>query len=79
MMACMYCICIYVFSGYICVHIETPRMASLNLKIAVINSFIHFGYFYYASSSLRLLRGTTDYSIDTESELTRRSAAGNYE
>src|SRR6218665_1561109 len=34
------------------------------------------GYFYSASSSPLLLRGIPDYSIDTVSELTRRSAAG---
>ena len=36
--------------------------------------FIHSGYFYGASSSPLLLRGDPDYSIDTVSELTRRSA-----
>jgi len=30
-------------------------------------SFIHSGYFYRASSSPLLLRGTPDYSIDTVS------------
>ena len=39
--------------------------------------FIHSGYFYSASSSALLLRGTPDYSIDTASELTRRSTIGN--
>jgi len=44
--------------------------------------FIHLLqlYFYSASSSSPLLlRGTPDYSIDTVSELTCRSATGNYE
>ena len=40
-------------------------------------SFIHSKYFYSASSSPLLLRGATDYSIDSISELTRRSATGN--
>ena len=35
--------------------------------------------FYSASSSPTLLRGASDYSIDTLSELTRRSATGNCE
>src|SRR6218665_982211 len=39
----------------------------------------HFGYFYSTSSSPLLLRGAPDYSIDTVSELTRRSATGNCE
>ena len=42
-------------------------------------SFIHSGYFYSASSCALLLRGAPDYSIDTVSELTRRSATCNYE
>ena len=42
-------------------------------------SFIHSWYFYSASSSPLLLRGVPDYSIDTVSELTRRSATGNCE
>src|SRR6218665_2883997 len=37
------------------------------------HSFIHSGYFYSTSSSPLLLRGTPNYSIDTVSELTRRS------
>jgi len=45
----------------------------------LIHSFIHSGYFYSASSSPLLLRGAPDYSIDTVSELTRRSATGNCE
>ena len=43
------------------------------------HSFIHSGYFYRASSNPLLLRGTPDYSIDTVSELTCRSATGNCE
>ena len=39
----------------------------------------HSGYLYSASSSTLLLRGAPDYSIDTVSELTRRSATGNCE
>jgi len=42
-------------------------------------SFIHSRYFYSASSSSLLLRGTPDYSIDTVPELTRWSATGNCE
>ena len=38
-------------------------------------SFIHYVYFYSASSSQLLLGGAPDYSIDTVSELTRRSAS----
>jgi len=41
------------------------------------NSFIHSKYFYSASSSLLLLRGAPNYSIDTVSALTRRIATGN--
>ena len=40
-------------------------------------SFIRFGYFYSATSSALLLRGASDYSIGTVSELTRRNATGN--
>jgi len=39
--------------------------------------FNHSGYFYSASSNPLLLRGSPAYSIDTVSELTRQSAAGN--
>ena len=46
---------------------------------SIIQSFIHSGYFYSTSSSPLLLRGTPEYSIDAESELTRRIAAGNCE
>ena len=42
-------------------------------------SFIHSIYFYSASSSPLLLRGASDYSIDTVLELTRQSATGNCE
>src|SRR6218665_414592 len=48
-------------------------------QIITIHSFIHAIYFYSASSSPLLLRGTPDYSIDTVSELTRRSATCNCE
>ena len=41
--------------------------------------FIHSGYFYSASPSSLLLIGAPDYSIDTESELTCRSATANCE
>src|SRR6218665_1118567 len=41
--------------------------------------FIHFGYFYNASSSPILLRDAPDYSIATVSELTRRSTTGKCE
>ena len=43
------------------------------------HSFVHSGYFYSASSSPLLLIGASDYSIDTVSELTCRSATGNCE
>jgi len=39
---------------------------------------IHSGFLYGASSS-HILIGSPDYSIDTVSELTRRSATGNCE
>src|SRR6218665_222247 len=42
-----------------------------------VHSLIHSGYLYSASSSPILLRGAPDYSIDTVSELIRRSARGN--
>ena len=41
--------------------------------------FIHSGYFYSTSSSSLLLRAAPVYSIDTVSELTCQSAAGNCE
>jgi len=44
-----------------------------------IHLFIHSRYFYSASSRPLLLRGAPDYIIDTESELTRRSATRNCE
>ena len=44
-----------------------------------IHLFIHSGYFYSTSSSPLLLRGAPNYSVDTVSELTRRSATGNHE
>ena len=46
-----------------------------------LSSFIHSGYFYSASSSPLLLRGSFDYRIDrpTVSELTRRSTTYNCE
>ena len=40
---------------------------------------IHSSYFYSASSNALLLRGAPDYSIDTVSKLTCRSATGSYE
>jgi len=43
------------------------------------NSYIHSRYFYIASSSPLLLKGTPDYSIDTLLELTCRSATFNCE
>jgi len=44
-----------------------------------IHSFNHSRYFYSASSSALLLRGTPDYSINTVSELTCWNATGNFE
>src|SRR6218665_1626495 len=60
-----------------------PDLSTIS-DVALIHSFIHSfihslmccGYFYSASSSPLLLRGIPDYSNDTVSELTRRSAAG---
>jgi len=49
----------------------------MQFSFASFHSFIHSGYFYSASSSPLLLRGAPDYSIDTVSKLTRRSATGN--
>jgi len=42
-------------------------------------TFIYSGYFYSASSSLLLLRGAPNYSVDTVSELTGQSATSNCE
>jgi len=42
-------------------------------------SYIHSRYFYSTSSSPLLLRGASDYSTYTASELTCRSATGNCE
>jgi len=47
--------------------------------LLLIHSFILSGFFYSASSSPLLLRGAPDYSIDTVSELTGQSVAGNCE
>src|SRR6218665_2248321 len=55
------------------------RPVSSFLLFLLIHSFIHSSYFYSAFSSPRLLRGAPDYSNDTMSELTRRSATGNCE
>src|SRR6218665_1601253 len=44
-----------------------------------IQTFIHSGYYYSASSSPLLLRSAPDYRIDTVSELTCRSATGTCE
>ena len=44
-----------------------------------IYSFIHYWYFYSASAGPLLLRGAPNHSIETVSELTCRSAAGNCE
>ena len=41
-------------------------------------SFIHSGYFYSASSSPLVLRGTPDYGIGTVLEFTHRNATDNY-
>ena len=46
---------------------------------SLIHSFIHSGYSYRVSSSPLLLRGTSDYSIDTVLEFTRLSTTGNCE
>ena len=48
-------------------------------KSKLAHSVIHSGYFYSASSSPLLLRGTPDYSIDTVLKLTHQSATGNCE
>ena len=51
------------------------------VRVSVIEtlSFFYSGNFYSAFSSPLLLKGAPDYSIDTVSELTRRSATGNCE
>jgi len=56
-------------------------MFALCRKTKFIHSFIHSGYFYGTSSSPLglLLGGVTDYSFDTVSDLTHRSAKGNCE
>jgi len=53
-----------------------PDMYDPNNAQDHIHSFIDSGYFYRSSSSPLLLLGAPDYSIDTVSELTRRSATG---
>ena len=56
-------------------------MASVeNLKVddKFLDLFIYSGYLYSASSSPLLLRGASDYSVDSVSELTRLSARGKY-
>jgi len=60
---------------------KRPFIDSINETIKHISlqfSIIHPGCFYSSFSSTLLLRGDSDYSIDTVSELTRRSARGNY-
>ena len=48
-------------------------------KVWFIHSFFLSGYLYSTSSNPLLLRGAPDYSVDTVSELTHRSASGNSE
>ena len=49
------------------------------ITMCIYYSFIHSEYFYSASTSPPLLRGDSDYSIDTVSEIKRRSATDNCE
>ena len=58
----------YIFHKSISVLIANSAIHSF------IHSFIHYGCFYSASWSALLLRDTTNYSIDTVSELTRQCA-----
>ena len=68
-----------VWSANRCGHFEMQIVVvSGHFEMSFI-SFIHSGYFYSASSGSLLLRGAPDYSIDTVSELTHRSATGNCE
>jgi len=68
---------------FICLPIENHIHSELiyvfvpRTRTSMVHSFIHSGYFYSASSSLLLFRGAPNKSIDTVSELTRRSATSN--
>src|SRR6218665_1163992 len=52
--------------------VETTLTQLKGRKRFVVISFIHSGYFLSASSSPLLLRGASDYSLETVSELTRQ-------
>ena len=62
----------------LCKHtsISTVFGSSDKRVLLTIHPLSHSGYFYSASSNPLLLRGAPDYSIDTVSEWTRRSARG---
>ena len=53
---------------------HAPKQFWCYRRLGYVHSFIHSGYFYSASSSPLLFIGAPDYSIDSVSELTRRSA-----
>jgi len=57
---------------------EAEKLYLRSISIGI-HSFMHSAYFFSTSSSPLLLGGATDYSIDTMSKLTRRSATGNCE
>jgi len=56
-----------------------PTTGKDNAVTPDVTIFIHSGYFYSASSSPLLLRGTLDYRSDTVLELACRSTIGNCE
>jgi len=63
-------------------NVPDKRDKRLPLQVEVTQDhmkFIHFGYFYSATSRQLLLRGAPNYSINTVSELTLPSAANNCE
>ena len=58
----------HIFSIYLQDRLPVLVMFNNNAKVllcTVLTSFIHSGYFYSASSSPQLLRGTSDCSSDT--------------
>ena len=56
-----------------------PKWFWIKSESGIITEFIHSGYFYVASSSPLLLRGTPDHSTNTVLELTCQSTTGNCE
>src|SRR6218665_4050377 len=51
-----------------CISTDLLVLLGLGLALPYCNQFIHFEYFYIASTSPLLLRGAPDYSMDTVSE-----------